>query len=624
MAKHDRRRDGGTLGGIHGRLGRASVATVLLGMPLAAGVALAAAYASFAALPPVPFPPENPLTEQKRVLGKILFFEEQLSSTNSVSCATCHVMNRAGSDPRNGQHPGPDGVPGTPDDKRGSPGIFRSDAFSDFLRDEVFNTQVQVTSRSANSPINAAYAPSLFWDGRASGQFRDPQTGQVIIPVGGALESQAAGPPVNSVEMAHDDIDWLQVTSKLAGVRPLDLATNHPPDVSLALAGGVEYPELFRRAFGDTAITAARISMAIATYQRTLIADQTPWDAFVAGNPNAMTQAQRDGWQAFQASNCNLCHIPPLFTGNGFRNVGLRPPAEDRGLQETTGQFADRGKFKVPGLRNVGQKNSFMHTGMLPNLTEVIRFYARAPGAPPQFPDNQDPLMQQVNVPPQAAPLIEEFLRNGLLDPRVRDWVFPFDAPTLASERPEHRTTIIGGGAPGQGGFIPRIIADAPPRIGTSDFRVGVDVARGSAVARLAYSTSGPVNGRITPTAFVGEVVTSPGNAGTGLATFHWSLSPALLTDGQVIFLQWFVQDPAAVGGEALSRVARVPLFCGSWGCPPACPADFDGSGFVDLDDYTAYVLAFEEGVEAADFDGSGFVDIEDFTGFVLAFEGGC
>lgn len=54
------------------------------------------------------------------------------------------------------------------------------------------------------------------------------------------------------------------------------------------------------------------------------------------------------------------------------------------------------------------------------------------------------------------------------------------------------------------------------------------------------------------------------------------------------------------------------------------CPSDFDGSGFVDIEDYTAFVLAFEAGTDNADFDGSGFVDIEDFTAFVLAFESGC
>ncbi|HLO42452.1 MAG TPA: GC-type dockerin domain-anchored protein [Phycisphaerales bacterium] len=57
---------------------------------------------------------------------------------------------------------------------------------------------------------------------------------------------------------------------------------------------------------------------------------------------------------------------------------------------------------------------------------------------------------------------------------------------------------------------------------------------------------------------------------------------------------------------------------------PDLCPSDFDQSGFVDIEDYTAFVLAFEAGTEDADFDSSGFVDIEDFTGFVIAFESGC
>ncbi|HRJ49171.1 MAG TPA: EF-hand domain-containing protein [Phycisphaerales bacterium] len=56
----------------------------------------------------------------------------------------------------------------------------------------------------------------------------------------------------------------------------------------------------------------------------------------------------------------------------------------------------------------------------------------------------------------------------------------------------------------------------------------------------------------------------------------------------------------------------------------PLCLADFDGSGFVDLDDFAAFVLAFEEGIDQADFDRSGFVDLDDFVGFVHAFEEGC
>jgi cytochrome c peroxidase len=601
--------------------GGSSIQAPFASMLIAAASILGLAQVAMGDLPPVPVPPENPITEPKRILGKILFFEEQLSSTNTMACATCHVSGRAGTDPRTAGHPGPDGIPQNGDDKLASAGIIRSNAVLDLLRDATFGTRPQVTDRTANSMINAAYAPQLFWDGRASGQFRDPQTGQVLIPTGGALESQAAAPPANSIEMAHDGINWTDITTKLVHARPLELATSFTADISTALADAPDYPELFRRAFGDDSITASRIAMAIATYERTLISDQSPWDSFMAGNPNAMTQQQRNGWQAFQTSRCDLCHIPPLFTGNGFRNIGLRPPAEDRGLANVTGNNNDRGKFKVPGLRNVGLKASYMHTGRLPDLREVLRFYA---GALQQFPDNQDPIMGQVNVPPPAAVVIEEFLRNGLLDPRVRDQTFPFDKPTLASERPQHRTTNLGGGVPGTGGQAPRLIADHPPMLGTRDFRVGIDLARVSTRARLAYSTTPPSGGSITPTAFVGEITTSTGPVGTGMGTFHWELSPSLFTSGQIIYLQWFIDDPIAASGEARSEVARVPIFCGAWGCPESCPSDIDGSGFVDSEDFRAFVARFEAGTQDADFDLSGFVDLDDFDAFVRAFENGC
>ena len=61
-------------------------------------------------LPPVPFPAENPPTEEKRILGKILFWDEQLSSDDTVACGTCHQAGAGGSDPRLGTHPGPDGL----------------------------------------------------------------------------------------------------------------------------------------------------------------------------------------------------------------------------------------------------------------------------------------------------------------------------------------------------------------------------------------------------------------------------------------------------------------------------------------------------------------------------------
>jgi cytochrome c peroxidase len=573
----------------------ALAASALVGV---AGLAPRAALAQ--PMPPVPVPPQNPITPEKAVLGKILFWDEQLSTSLTMSCGSCHQPNRAGADPRQARHAGPDAVLNTGDDRIASPGVISSDANNDYVRDALFALNPQITDRAANSNINAAFAPSLFWDGRARGEFRDPVTNAIVIPTGGALETQAVGPLVNDIEMVHDNFDWAQVVSRIERSRPLDLATNHPADVAAALVGQPDYPELFRRAFGDNAITPTRIAFAIATYQRTLISNQTPWDAFIAGNPSAMTPQQTRGWNAFQASNCNACHVPPLFTGNSFRNVGLRPPAEDLGLQLTTGNPADRGKFKVPGLRNVGLKTTFMHNGQFnpgatppgsTPLTEVIRFYARAPGAPVQFPDNRDPIMVNVNVPPPAAADIEAFLRGGLLDQRVQNQTAPFDRPTLAAQRPETRPTLIpanqgGGGVAGSGGLIPAMIVESPGMVGNLDFRLGVSNALGGANARLILSSQPPVNGRIAPErTLAAEITTSGSGNGQGVATIHWPLSAGTVRGGQVLFAQWMIADAGGSGGFAFSNVARIPFFCGTMGCPAPCDYDFNQDQNTDLTD---------------------------------------
>lgn len=593
-------------------------------LPVAAGASIALSLAAFAALPPVVVPPANPITESKRVLGKVLFWDEQLSINNAVSCGTCHISNRSGTDPRVARNPGPDNLINTPDDKLASPGVPHSNSDLRFVRDSVFGTNLQITSRSANSNINAAFAPNLFWDGRATAQFIDPETGAIALNNNGALESQAVGPPVSSVEMSHDGVDWGQVTAKLAGAMPLDLATNIPPDVQASLVGSPDYPELFRRAFGDTNITARRIAFALATYQRTLIADQTPWDAFVGGNNAALTPGQQAGLNALTTSNCTVCHVAPLFTGNGFRNIGLRPPAEDIGREAITGVAGDRGRFKVPSLRNVGLKTTFMHNGQFNNLTDLIRFYARAPGAAPQFPENRDPVMNTVNVPPQVAPALQDFLQNGLTDPRVANQTFPFDRPTLTSEQAARRTTILGTGVAGSGGIAPRIIADMPPVVSFGNFRVGVDRALGGAQARLGMSLTPPVGGLIAPTSFLGEVTALGAGNGNGLETLFVKFSPNNFTGGQVLFLQWIVTDPAAPGGFSRSEVARVPLFCPNSGCPTACPADIDDDGAVNFFDYLDFVDDFSNGVSTADFNNDGAVDFFDYLDFVDAFSIGC
>ncbi|HMN39834.1 MAG TPA: cytochrome c peroxidase [Phycisphaerales bacterium] len=606
------------------RLGR------LLGLCTLASLALATAAR---ALPPVPVPPGNPITESKRVLGKILFWDEQLSVDGTVACATCHSFGRGGGESRRTRVAGPDSTLNTPDDIFGSPGITRSDSIKDFIRDSQFGTGRQVTGRNAPSPINAAYSPALFWDGRATAQFIDPETGQVSIQAGGALESQAVGPVTNAVEMGHDGILWPEVTARLARATPLALATGYPADVASALAGKPGYPELFQRAFGDGAVTADRVARAIATYERTLIADQTPYDLFLAGQTTALTPNQQQGLNRLQSvgpqgTNCTACHTPPLFTDHSFRNLGLRPPTEDPGRQLVTGNAADRGKMRVPSLRNVALRASFMHNGVFANLGAVFGFYDRAPGVV-QFTDNQDPVMPTVRIPPPDGAVITDFLTNGLVDPRVRNETFPFDHPVLFSSRAADQPVIITGngvGVVGTGAFKPQIIAVSPPMLGNPDFRIGMDRALGGAAARLLVSTSPPVGGRITPTRTFETKIASGTGAGNGVATNHWNLTPGAgnpLAAGQTMYAQWEVDDAGAPGGKAYSTIAQFRLFCPSGGCP-LCEADMNADGALSTADIFSFLNAWFAGDPRADYNGDSLLEVQDIFDFLNGWFGGC
>lgn len=611
------------------------------------------------ALPPPPVPAQNPITEPKRVLGKILFFDEQLSPSNVVSCATCHQPARGGTDPRIARHPGLDGILNNGDDVFGSPGVIRSNTLNQYERDPVFLLQPQVTARAANPMINAAYFTDLFWDGRARSEFRDPLTNAVVIPAGGALESQAVGPPLSSVEMAHAGMDWSEIVQKLAVSRPLDLATGIPPDVAGVLANRPTYQELFQQAFGDGEITPSRIAFAMATYQRTLISDQSPWDRFIAGEATALTANQQAGWSSFQSLACVTCHAPPHFSDNSFRNIGLRPIVQDNGRQSVTGNINDRGKFKVPHLRNLSQRSTFMHTGQFTNLGQVLGFYAGAGGVPLNAPirDNRDPLMntfnppgQPANLPPAVSGQIQDFLLNGLLDERVQNGTFPFDRATLYTQRPGSQPTILAGGNAGSGGIQPNIIAQSPPMLGLKDFRIGLNNALGGATATLKWSSGAPVNSRIPNPQTLLTISASGVGHGNGVATAFMELSPAQFASGQVIFMQWFITDPGADGGEAASNVARVTFFCGSSGCPGTkCnAADITGVGGqktppdnqLTVDDIIEFVNTFGDSsgcpgtgpCSVADICGigglpaapDGQLTVDDLIEFVNAFGDGC
>ncbi len=565
-------------------------------------------------LPTVPVPAENPITEEKRVLGKILFWDEQLSSDNLTACGTCHIPSAAGGEPRFGVNPGSDLAFSTPDDVFGSPGVPRADAKGNYIVDASFGTDVQVTGRSANVVINAAYASDLFWDGRATSEFVDPQTGVVQIAGGGALESQAVGPPLSDVEMAHGDRDWAAISAKLESARPLALASDLPADMLAALAANATYPELFEAAFGTGEINATRIAFAIATYQRTLISDQSPWDRWILGDNAAMTAQQVQGWNAFLGSSCAVCHIPPLFTDNTFRNIGVRPNGQDLGLGAITGSPMDNGKFKTPTLRNSGLKFSFMHTGDFFNMQQVISFYAlpAGPGSP-----NIDPLMP-VDLPLPQRAAIDDFITNALTDPRVANETFPFDRPTLNSERAPN-PSIIGVGTADGLGRIPQMISHNPPLAGSPDFRLGVTNIDEGASVTLLVSSSPPAGGVLTPDETLGPFTAATGDGVAPVATAFWTVPDDADLDGTAMYFQWFVPSTGA-----RSRIAEATIFCGTGGCAEPCPADVNGDGLVSPQDFNAWIQAFNTQAAGCDQNGDGLCSPQDFNAWIANFNAGC
>ncbi len=573
-------------------------------------------------LPPVPEPPENPITEEKRVLGKILFWDEQLSSGGTMACGTCHIPGVGGIDPREGINPGLDGLDNTADDKHGSIGVVHCDSSDLYEPIAPFGLENQITPRNAPPAIMAMYAPDIFWDGRATSQFTDPQTGQVSIVSGGALESQSVGPPLATAEMSHEGYDWDQICSRLTVARPWVMASNPPADVAAVLASNPTYPELFEAAFGPGPITAEHIAYAIATYERTLVPDQTPLDRFFDGDNNAMTPEQQMGMNIFLGSTCAICHAFPLFTDNSFRNIGVRPIVEDPGRQNFTGNPADRGKFKTPTLRNLSLRPRFMHNGMFQTIEQVFDFYAHRNGQIP-FTDNLDPLIQSpIAFPPMQQSHLTDFLMNALTDPRVASETFPFDRPTLNSERAVPNPEALAGGNSGSGGIMPGIIADRPPYLGNQWFQLGVKDALGGAQAILAISTNPPVNGQITADEQVGPMILSGSGVGMGYGTARYPIALKPSLDGQVLYMQWIIDDPQAQGGKARTPPVKVTLFCGNGQC--FCEADFNHDGSLNTQDMIAFLNAWNAHDLLADTNRDGVINTQDVLAFLNRWTGGC
>lgn len=512
-------------------------------------------------VPPVQAPFGNQLTPDKVLLGKALFFDEQLSSTGQTSCATCHINGAGGSDPRSGSlqsiNPGIDGLFGTSDDIVGSLGVIRSLADASYLEDPTFGLEPQVTGRKAPTMINAAFAPSLFWDGRATSTFVDPITGAIVLGNNAALESQSVSPVVSDSEMGHVGRNWIDAVAKLQGVKPLAAASGLGAALSNFILGK-SYTDLYDQVFGPGGVTASRTAMAIATYERSLISNQAPFNL----GPGGLTPQEDMGRQLFVTkARCSICHSGPLLTDFQFKNTGVTPLLQDLGQGAITGNPVDDGRFKTPDLLNIELRSPYFHDGSVETLEEVVDFYDRGG----DFHVNQAAAIIPLGLTAQEKSALVAFLKRPLTDARVASESGPFSRPLLFSESSD-TAVHYGFGTPAPSGIVPRAIALEPQHVGNKSFTVAVADAPsvGSALLAIDFAQgaftilgadvmlAGTANMQLIP---VGPMQVS--GMGGGYASISLRIPDSAALVGTPIFLQWFI-----VGGLlSASEGVQVVLF---------------------------------------------------------------
>ncbi|HEV8593081.1 MAG TPA: cytochrome c peroxidase, partial [Pyrinomonadaceae bacterium] len=537
----------------------------------------------FPPLEPPPVPAGNPITATKAYLGKALFWDEQLSSTKTVACGTCHRPAEGGSDPRTSdltRNPGYDNTFGTADDAFGSPGVPQNTANGAYSPAPYYGMGIQVTGRRSPSYLNAAYTTDgLFWDGRASDQFRDPISNVILLNSFAGLESQSVGPLVSPAEMGHIGRDWTNVAARVAASKPLALASNIPSGLAHWIDGRT-YPQLFEEAFGTPEVTPARIAMAIATHERTLFSDQAPLDRW-ASEIEPLTLQEEAGKDLFLKEDCTFCHGGSLLSNHTFQNVAVRPPFEDRGRGAITGVPDDDGRFKVPNLRNLELRGPYMHNGRLATVEDVVDFYNRGGDFPAP---NVNIRIRPLNLTPDQKAALVAFLKRPLTDPRVANELPPFDRPHLYTES-NHVPTITDSGREGSGAVVPNAIAIEPPIVGNSSFAIAVSNVLGGAQAVLVVNSTDPCVGASIPAtgSFARVNVTLSGSGGNGYGTAVLSIPDDPSLSGRTFYARWYVNDPVAANGFAVSKLIQFTIF---GGVPRHPPFDFDGDGKTDIGVY--------------------------------------
>ncbi|MBM3811784.1 MAG: cytochrome-c peroxidase [Acidimicrobiia bacterium] len=228
----------------------------------------------------------------------------------------------------------------------------------------------QKVPRRSPPIFNRAWGKSFFWDGRAE-----------------TLEQQVLGPIANPKEM--------------------DLTIE---ELLVRLRRDPSYNSRFRELWNREP-DSQTLAWALAGYLRTILAGDSPYDRFVAGDRNALTQRQQLGLRLFRSkANCHACHIGPNLTDERFHNTGTafnNGQWTDPGRFAVTNLAADRGAFKTPSIREAAKTAPYMHNGSLATLEDVVDFYNKGGRANPFL----DPEINPLNLSPEEQTALVDFLR---------------------------------------------------------------------------------------------------------------------------------------------------------------------------------------------------------------------
>ncbi|MFC2103406.1 cytochrome-c peroxidase [Bacteroidota bacterium] len=186
---------------------------------------------------------------------------------------------------------------------------------------------------------------------------------------------------------------------------------NKLENVVRILSKDEKYQEKFDNVFSQE-INPDGISKAIASFVRTLISGNSPYDKYVAGNKSALSESAKNGMKLFFSDRlkCSVCHSGPNFTDEKYHNNGTKIDSlnQDFGRYLVTNKEDDRGKFRTPTLRDISRSSPYMHNGSLKGIDALIDFYNKG-GIPNQY---QNPIIKPLHLNKEEKADLKSFLRS--------------------------------------------------------------------------------------------------------------------------------------------------------------------------------------------------------------------